>query len=159
MPLKAYEEFAQEPLRFPIGNKVYEVPPLGFEDGIKLHRIIDRTESAPETPEELWRIVMGDVFDEMVADKVPFLALQRAGFTAITDFQFGRAAAETVWESGLDPKALIGEASPPTPPDSMPSSDSVAESETPKRASTTGTRSQTTRKRTPAKKRASSSSS
>ena len=157
MPLKAYEEFAQEPLAFPIGGKVYTVPPLGFADGIRLQRVLagddDTLDDAPA--EEGWRLVLGSAFDEMVADKVPMEALARAGFTAMTDFQFGREQAERVWEAGLDPKALADAVAAATKAvaDSTPSRSTGAANATRKRASSTGTTSQKATKRTAAKGR------
>lgn len=157
MPLKAYEEFAQEPLTFPISGKAYVVPPLGFADGIRLQRILagddDTLDDAPA--EEGWRLVLGSAFDEMVADKVPMEALARAGFTAMTDFQFGREQAERVWEAGLDPKALADAVTAATKAvaDSTPSRSTGAANATRKRASSTGTTSQKATKRTAAKGR------
>src|SRR5690348_8444065 len=158
MPLKAYEEFAQEPLTFPISGKSYVVPPLGFTDGIRLQRVLaGEDESLNNAPaEDGWRLVLGSAFDEMVADKVPLEAIARAGFTAMTDFQFGREQAERVWEAGLDPKALaeaVTAAREALDKDSTPSSSTGAASGTRKRASSTGTSSRTTTKRTAGKAR------
>lgn len=154
MPLKAYEEFAQEPLAFPIGGKVYTVPPLGFTDGITLQRVIsgEPTELTDAPVEDGWKLILGPVFDEMVADKVPMEAIARAGFTAMTDFQFGREAAERVWESQLDPKALAEAVTAASSlADSRPSSSTGAARKTRKRATTTGTTSPTTTRRTQGK--------
>ena len=161
MPLKAYEEFAQEPLAFPVGGKVYTVPPLGFTDGIRLQRVLagedDSLTNAPA--EDGWRLILGPVFDEMVADKVPMEAIARAGFTAMTDFQFGREQAERVWEAGLDPKALAEAvtAAHEALTASTPSPSTGAANGTRKRASSTTTTSPKTTKRTAAKGRKSGS--
>ena len=155
MPLKAYEEFAQEPLAFPIGSKVYTVPPLGFTDGILLQRLIggESDEFNDRPVEDGWKLILGAAFEQMVADKVPMEAIARAGFTAMTDFQFGREAAERVWESRLDPKALTAAvtAAQNAEQGSQPSSSTGAARKTRKRASTTGTTSPTTTPRTRAK--------
>ena len=162
MPLKAYEEFAQEPLAFPVGGKVYVVPPLGFTDGIRLQRVLaGEDDSLTDAPaEDGWRLVLGSAFDEMVADKVPIEAIARAGFTAMTDFQFGREQAERVWEAGLDPKALaaaVTAAREALDKGSTPSSSTGAANGTRKRASSTTTSSPKTTKRTAAKARKSGS--
>jgi hypothetical protein len=156
MPLKAYEEFAQEPLTFPISGKAYVVPPLGFTDGIRLQRVLaGEDESLNNAPaEDGWRLVLGPAFDEMVADKVPLEAIARAGFTAMTDFQFGREQAERVWEAGLDPKALaeaVTAAREALDEASTQSSSTGAANGTRKRASSTGTSSRKTTKRTAGK--------
>jgi hypothetical protein len=161
MPLKAYEEFAQEPLAFPIGGKVYTVPPLGFTTGIRLQRVLagedDSLNDAPA--EEGWRLVLGPVWDQMIADEVPMEAMVRAAFAAMTDFQFGREQAERVWEAGLDPKALAEAVmnARQTLEELKQSSSTGAASETRKRASTTGTSSPKTTKRAAAKARKSGS--
>ena len=161
MPLKAYEEFAQEPLTFPIGGKQYVCPPLGFVDGIRLQRIlIGQDESLNDAPpEEAWKLILGGAFEEMCADKVPMEAVARAGFTAMTDFQFGREQAERVWESGLDPKALA-EAIKGAQKQlaSQQSNSTDAETKTPSQESSTGTNSRPTTKRAPAKAKRSQSS-
>lgn len=105
MPLKAYEEFATEQLAFPIGGKVYTVPRMPFNDGVKLTALLAGTEEATDN-EALWRLCLGSVFDDMKADQVPAEAFARAGFAALADFRYGREWAEKVWEFGLDPKAL-----------------------------------------------------
>lgn len=161
MPLKAYEEFAQEPLAFPIGGKSYVVPPLGFTDGIRLQRIlIGQDESLNDAPPEAaWELILGSAFEEMCADKVPMEAVARAGFTAMTDFQFGREQAERVWESGLDPKALADAIRGAEKQLASQRSNSTgAARRTRTRASSTGTTSRPTTKREPVKAKRSRSS-
>jgi hypothetical protein len=89
------------------------------------------------------------VYDEMVADNVPALALSRAVLTALSDFRLGREIAEQVWESGLSPEALApkGAKAEQTQPSST-----GEESETPTRASTSGTSSRQASSKTRAKK-------
>lgn len=108
MALKAYEEFAEAPLAFPIGGKVYAVPAVSYLTGIRLTRIFTGEDKSLEgkPPEDGWRLVLGSAWDEMAADDVPMDAMSRAGLAAIADFQFGRAAAELVWESNVSPEEL-----------------------------------------------------
>lgn len=157
MPLRAYEEFAPEPLGFPIGGKVYTVQPVGYREGLRITEMIQARSTKdeeelnnefPESTEDLWRMVLGPAYDEMKADNIPSDALARAGFAAISDFQFGRDVAESVWESGLDPKALAenmtARVQQKDAPDSTPSRSTASGTPTRKRAST---RSTTSRKR------------
>ena len=150
MPLKAYEDFAQEPLAFPINGKTYTLAPVGFREGIKLQRVLagedDSLNDAPA--EEAWRLVLGPAYDEMVADNVPMEALSRAGLAALADFRYGREAAERTWESGLDPKALeaaleAAAQTPPKRPASPRSRSTASATKTRKRASTSATTSPT----------------
>ena len=110
MALRAYEEIAPEPLAFPIGGKVYVVGSPGYKTGLKLQELVsgemDAEAEFGDDPEGLFRLILGPVFDQMKTDNVPGEALARAAFTCLTDYKFGRAAAEQVWESGIDPKAL-----------------------------------------------------
>lgn len=136
MPLKAFEEFAQEPLAFPVGGKVYTVEPIGWEDGVRLTALLDGTEEMPDADTQN-RLLMGDTLAQMVADKVPAVAISRALLTCLTDFRLGRDAAERVWEAGLTPEALAPKGAEP---DSTPSSSTDEAAKTPTRASGTGTR-------------------
>jgi hypothetical protein len=150
MPLKPYEEFAQEPLTFPIGGKLYITPPLGFLDGLRLQRVIaGEDHSLDDKPaEEVWRLILGPTWDEMVADNVPLEAMNRAGMAALADFQFGRTIAETVWESGVDPEALAAAATAAASKDSKPSPSTDAASSTRSPASSSPTTSLKATKRT-----------
>jgi len=161
MPLREYDEFAEEPLTFVVHGKEYPVPPLGYREGILLQRTLsgedDTLIDAPA--EDGWKLVLGPVFDQMVADNVPSQAIARAGFAAMADFQFGREAAEKVWEGGLDPKALAESVQKALEKYrvSTPSPSTGAARKTRSRASTTGTTSPTTTKRTQARARKSAS--
>lgn len=142
MALKAFEDFAPEPLAFPIGGKVYTVPPVGYLQGIRLQNVLAGTDHTLDgaKPDELWKFVMGTAWTEMVADNVPMEALSRAGFATITDFQLGREAASRAWESGIDPEALAAaltaashKTDPPKP------TNTAAAAKTRSRASSSGT--------------------
>lgn len=144
MPLKPYEEFAKEPLAFPIAGKMYTPPPVGSRLGIALVRALaGDTSGLPDDTKSLWQLVLGGAYDEMVADDVPLEALARAGFATIVDFQNDREAAVKVWESGVDPEAraaLMAAIRSTTQPSTRP----AAASTTPRRASGTGTRKRAT---------------
>lgn len=133
MPLKAFEDFNPEPLRFPIGGKVYEVPEVGYVEGLKLQGI-ESGEVQDVKAEDQWRLLMGDAFDQMRADNVPIRALNRAILTCLTDYRTGdRELAEQVWESGIDPKAVAAAM------DAKGSTGTGEASTTPTPASTSGT--------------------
>jgi len=150
MSLKAYEEFAEEPLAFPIGGKVYTVPPLGFEDGIRLQRVLagDDTSLNGLPVEEGWKLVLGTAWDEMVTDKVPMEALSRAGLAGVADFQYGRKMAETVWEADVSPEALAAAvaANQNSSPGTRPSHSTALGNRTQRRAASKRTTSPTTSK-------------
>jgi len=152
MPLKAFEDFAPEPLAFPVGGKVYTVPEIGWADGVRITAIIDGDEKADAAEQN--RLLMGPVFDEMVADKVPAAALSRALLACLTDFRTGdRELAARVWESGLSPEALAPKGAAQ---DLTPSPVTEAASTTPSQGSTSGTTT-SPRKSSPRKAKASQS--
>ena len=90
-----------------------------------------------DADEDLQQKMLGDAYDQMIKDDVPFTALRRAGMTAYHDFLYGREAAVAFWNSGGDPKAVAE-----TLPASTGSMTSTGEATTTKRpASTSGTKS------------------
>lgn len=105
MPFKDYAEFA-DPLRLPINGKVYEIPPVGLADGIRLAEAITPGSKTAMPDEEFTRIVLGKAYSMMLADNVPGPAVLRASLTALAEFERGRDAAEAMWETGGNPKAL-----------------------------------------------------
>ena len=132
MPLKAYEDWAPEPLAFPIAGKTYTVAPTSWDAGVKLTQILAGTGDVPTDPDEQNRLLMGGTWDEMKADNIPHGALSRAALTCLIDFRMGREAAEAYWNSGIVP----GEA--PAPKGATSTSTGAATTTKPP-ASTSGT--------------------
>jgi len=138
--LKAYEDFAAEPLQFPIRGKVYTAPELGIREAVKLEQILAGKVNVDDEPQEyVWQLVLGDAWAEMQADNVPGEAAARAGLAAVQNFQFGREAAVATWEAGIDPKALAEHYL--SRQGSTPSPSTESESATPSPASTKRTKS------------------
>lgn len=144
MALSSYESFANPPLVFPIGGKEYELKPVTIPNGITLQRLINGKDKklAEQSGEELWKLVLGDLWDQFVDDGVPVEAAVRAGITALAEYQYGRETAEAAWEAGADPKAIqkYVEANQPTNRAQRRSNSTGAAKKTPSRASTSGTR-------------------
>lgn len=144
MALSAYESFANKNLIFPIGGKNYELKPVTIPNGITLQKIISGSDKklSSQPGEELWKLVLGDLWDEFVEDGVPVEAAVRAGLTALAEYQYDRDMAEATWEAGADPKALQDylETKLPTNRAQRRSTSTGAAKKTPSRASTTGTR-------------------
>ncbi|PRB01749.1 hypothetical protein [Microbacterium sp. MYb64] len=93
-----------DPLVLPINGKQYTIPPASFEAGVRINGIVGGAEKMGD--EEFYRLVLGSAFDEMRIDDVPATAIDRAGKTALADFQVGRSMAEIMWKTGGDPKAI-----------------------------------------------------
>jgi hypothetical protein len=143
MALSAYESFANENLVFPIGGKNYELKPVSIPNGIILQGLIaGKDEDLAEAPtSELWKLVLGDLYEEFIKDGVSAAALARAGLAAIAEYQYGRQTAIAAWEAGADPKALADymERKFPTNRASRRSTSTGGAKKTPSRASTKGT--------------------
>jgi hypothetical protein len=108
MALSEYQTFATPPLAFPINGKTYALEPLGIAAGLRLAEAITGQDDELNDLKgsALWQLVLGAVWDQMIADGVPLEAATRAGLAALADHQQGRAFAEVIWETGADPKAL-----------------------------------------------------
>lgn len=108
MPFEDYTEFI-EPLVLPIRGKGYTVPPMSLEAGLRLKPFLEGKIPEGITDDELAHLTLGAAYDEMVADTVPPAAIQRAMLTALAEYQSGRGAAEILWRTGGDPKAVESE--------------------------------------------------
>ena len=143
------------PFDFEINGKTYTVTPIGergYTEYLDWMAIIAGQKDAPSATDE-GPLLLGGAYQQMLDDKVPASAIRRALVTVITDLRIGREAAEQVWDRGLDPELLAPTASGANTAGSTQSSSTGEASETPKRASTTGTNSRKTTKRTAGKGR------
>jgi hypothetical protein len=106
--MKPWDEIRPDLLTFPIGGKVYTIPELAYDAMLTIQRAKagETTYLDGMSAEETWRLVMGGAWDEMVTDNVPAEAIARAGFATLAYFELGADAAESIWENGIDPKAL-----------------------------------------------------
>ncbi len=122
------------PLEFEINDKTYSVTPIGereYGEYLDWQAILSGKKEAP-APEDEGQMLLGEAYDQMVADKAPAEAIRRAMLTVFTDLRLDRETAERVWESGLDPEALA--------PKTGAASTSTGEATTtPTPASTSGT--------------------
>lgn len=147
--MKSWDEIRPDLLAFPIGGKVYTIPELPYQAMLTIEKIKagQPTELDDADAVDTWRLVMGDAYDQMVADNVPGEALTRAGLATLTYFEMGREAAEAIWENGIDPKALAAAIQSRTEP--QPPSSTDAANATPSPASTNTTSSRPTSSRKP----------
>lgn len=142
-------------LRLPIGGRTYLLPPISAELGPRVQALIDYgidiaagnetddTEVLDDLAErDLYKEVLGQVYDAMQADGVPWAALKHAAMTSMIDATRDRAEAEVYWER-------LGKPEPAKTPVKQPADRKATASRTSK-GSTAGTTS-----RKPAKKAAS----
>lgn len=109
-------------LEFPIGENTYDIPPAGVTAGIKLAEVLTTPPAQRGkiklTSVDMFRLAIGDVWDTMIEDGVPYSEAFRVGMACLAREQVllaesgpdrwdkAEAAAQAVWESGLDPEAL-----------------------------------------------------
>lgn len=157
MTFRDLREFFDGTLALPVGGKTYTVPPCSADDGLWAQALMDAALKAATGGEvnedDLSRIVLNDdderslyqrllgtAFDEMKDDGVDWPSIARCGQTAFVFFTQGEDAAQVVWEQ------QPGEAPAPNRETRRQESKASAVS-TPRRGSTSGTRSRTTSKR------------
>lgn len=162
------QEFFAGPLTLPIRGKSYTLPEVDLELGLMLAQAAEgkktKLDGMPTTV--LYARLCGDVWQQMLDDKLPGAIMVRVGETALTDFTQGRDIAKLVWKYGVSPEALAAQkaANQQTarkqPTDRQPkkstrstrSPRSATGTATPSPASSSGTSSPTATKRAPAKR-------
>jgi hypothetical protein len=149
-------------LEFPIGEHTYSVPPAGIADGLAIARTLTDSAKSKLQVVDLFKLAVGDVWQQMEADRVPYTEAWRVGMACLARekvlltesgpdrWDLADDAARAVWESGIDPEALAAwvAANSGTAP-TKPSTRTAAASTTRSRASGSGTNG---RKPTPARK-------
>lgn len=110
----AFEDLTEfiEPLILPIRGKKYTLPAVSFDDGVRVRAALDGRPDPTLTDERLHEILLGAAEQEMVADGVSSEFRGRAYMTAMSDFLHGRFAAEVMWKTGGDPKAIAALTAP-----------------------------------------------
>ena len=94
-----------DPLVLPVNGKTYKIPAVSFEAGVRIDGILDGPEKL--TDEEFYRLLLSDaVFDQLLADGIPSVWIDRIARTALTDYKAGRDMAVKMWETGGNPKAV-----------------------------------------------------
>lgn len=138
----AFEDFKDlyEPLVLPIGGKEYTIPPVTFADGVILSDVFDDGAKHKLSNKKMFRMLLGDTLDAMIADGVAAPAINRAAYAAMADFHSGRSVAEIMWKTGGDPKAVTSYVEAQQNRAQRRSKNSAAASSTPRRASTSTTR-------------------
>ncbi len=105
--LRDFTEFADKPLVFPYRGKKYTQPELTIEAGLEFAGAISGDRAwAKKTGADLWKLVCGPLWDEMITDGVSLAFATRVGLTILADNQYGREYAEATWEAGADPNLL-----------------------------------------------------
>lgn len=136
MAFKDIEQLV-EPLTLPIRGKAYTIPPMGVLDIARYEQAVADPKKHPLTSEEFERLCLGDVYEVMRGDNVPPAYIVRAAYTSLAEATRGRAAAEIMWETGGDPKAIQAQVQAATEAQTTPPAE---EPTTRRRATGSGTK-------------------
>lgn len=147
------DEFIELPV--PVGDgddrklKTYRISSPSARDGLQLERITNlavqlasggeniNTELLDDEEErDLYKMLLGDVFDEMVADGVKWVWLRHASLTCLMWVSSGLETAERFWGAAGDPERMAPNREARR---SKQQAGSAAATSTPRRGSTNGT--------------------
>ncbi|MEX2984578.1 hypothetical protein [Streptomyces sp. C36] len=115
MAFEALGELLDETLALPIGDTLYVVPAPSAEVGLRVQAIIHAAAVAADggrvdeevlgdaAERDLYRDVLGEAYDRMLADGVTWPALKHSAVTAMVWISQDKAASERYWNSGGDP--------------------------------------------------------
>ena len=143
---EALEELLDEVIELPVLGKTYKIPSPSAKDGLRIEQITniavraaaggDVTADAEalddDEERDLFQLCLGTVYEEMLADSVPWVWLRHAGLTAMVWISSGLSAAERFWASAGNPETEA-------PNRAARRSGSAAASKTRSRGSTSGT--------------------
>ncbi|WP_166375974.1 DUF7426 family protein [Aeromicrobium phragmitis] len=120
---KDLDDFFDPTLRLPIRGKEYVIQPVDAATGVWVQRLFEvgvRLQSGDDVEEaqlaslklddaeerDTFRRVLGDTYDEMVADNVPWPYIKHAGTTTLIWIATDKDRAEAYWSAGGErPKA------------------------------------------------------
>lgn len=122
MAFKDLDEFFDDTLPLPVGNKYYKIPSPPAEIGLWCQRVLvagieiasgEQAGAVPEMPtilgddeeKDLYRKLLGPVWQELWDDGVSWEKIKHIGQTAFIWVGGSREMAEVFWNSGGDPKA------------------------------------------------------
>ncbi len=115
MAFKDLDEFFDDTLRLPVGGKEYVVPPPSAETGLFCQRLmeagidavngqsIDAAQLDDAGEKDMYKRVLGGVYDELMADGVSWPKIKHCGITAFLWIAGDKDTAEKYWER--DPEA------------------------------------------------------
>ncbi|WP_326797443.1 hypothetical protein OG946_20150 [Streptomyces sp. NBC_01808] len=146
---EALDSLLDDALELPIKGKLYRIPSPSGEDGLKVQRItnlavqmlaggesVDTEILDDDLEHDLFRLCLGPVYDELLADGVDWSWIRHAGKTAMMWIVSGVEDAREFW-------ARAGAPSQPAPNRAArraaKRTGSAAASKTPRRGSTSGT--------------------
>lgn len=142
------EALFDDALELPYQGRIYRIPSPSAEDGLRVQRIttlaarlvvggeaIDTTLLDDDEETDLFRLSLGPVYEQLLADGVDWVWVKHMGLTAVVWITNSVEAAQQVWAAAGDPSRLA-----PNREARRSKSGSAAAKSTPRRGSTSGTR-------------------
>lgn len=121
MSFRDLDEFFDSSLRLPVRGKTYVIPSPDAKTGLWCQRIIalaskakdgdltdddaDSLKLDDDEERDLFQRLLGEAFEEMVADGLPWEHVKHCGMTALMWAAGNSEQAEAYWNAGGDPKA------------------------------------------------------
>lgn len=122
MSFKELSDFLDEALRLPIRGKTYVIEPCDAETGLMCQRLLGLAAKAvggtevtdedakkvqldDDDERDLYQRLLGNVWDEMFSDGLPWRVIQKAGTTALLWTVYGDEQAESYWNGSGKAKA------------------------------------------------------
>lgn len=143
---ESLNELLDETIDLPIMGKVYKVQSPSSRDGLKVEKItniaiamanggknIDTQVLDDDEERDLFRLCLGDTYQELLEDGVPWVWLRHAALTAMMWISTGMTAAEKYWASAGNPETQAPNRA------ARRATGSAAVNSTQKRGSTSGT--------------------
>ncbi|GAA0934961.1 DUF7426 family protein [Nonomuraea longicatena] len=115
-------EFFNDGLPLPVGGKVYHVPPASAEVGLFCQKLmvagisaangqeIDAADLDDDGEKDLYRRVLGDAYDELIADGVSWAKIKHCGVTAFLWIASDEDTAAKHWRADPEAAAPKGKA-------------------------------------------------
>jgi hypothetical protein len=103
-----FQPILEDPtLDLPVGDKTYSVPSCDAPTGLWVTGMMTGAAEEPvelddDDERNLYQRVLGPVYDEMLADGVPWPAFKRVGSAVLLWIAFGEGAAERYWNRDQD---------------------------------------------------------
>jgi hypothetical protein len=121
MAFKRLQDFFDAEIELPIGDKTYVIKSPDAETGLMCQNLMagaatimtggeltdkdaEKLTLDDDDEQDLYKRIMGEAWDEMFTDKVPWTLIKHAGTTSLVWITQGREEAEEFWSAGPAPK-------------------------------------------------------
>ncbi|MEV0553134.1 hypothetical protein AB0I27_06700 [Streptomyces sp. NPDC050597] len=122
MAFEALSDYLDDSLTLPVGGRTYRIEAPSAETGLRVQAVMQAAAVAAEGGQpdrevlddaaelDLFRAVLGDAYDQLLADGVNWPTLKHVARTALAWIMYDREAAETLWSGGGKAPAPVNRA-------------------------------------------------